>query len=355
MHTPSNTRKHRQTGNRNQQTFHIHTVQNSTLRPLQDYRGLAALAACLMLGACGQLPDLGSPEMMAVSQPSEKPEVQEGPANDPEKATDYWGKKFAKNPRDLKSALNYARNLKAMGQKRRAIIVLQQAAIFHGQNKELAGEYGRLALEFDQLSVAKRLLAAADNPTKPDWKVISARGTVLAKEGKYGDAIPFFERALSLAHNHPSLVNNLALAHAMSGEAERAEGMLRQASIANPASPKIRQNLALVLSLQGRYDEAKQIASQDLSPEKAAKNTETLRRIVKLEPKAAPVPEPPKALAQWTTDVEVSAAKPVNTGLTAHEPNATADWTTSLKTSAATDGYSGKPSWTPQIAMSVAE
>ena len=77
-----------------------------------------------MLGACGQLPDLGSPEMMAVSQPSEKPEVQEGPANDPEKATDYWGKKFAKNPRDLKSALNYARNLKAMGQKRRAISVL---------------------------------------------------------------------------------------------------------------------------------------------------------------------------------------------------------------------------------------
>jgi tetratricopeptide (TPR) repeat protein len=141
----------------------------------------------------------------------------------------------------------------------------------------------------------------------------------------------------------------------MSGEAERAEGMLRQASIANPASPKIRQNLALVLSLQGRYDEAKQIASQDLAPEKAAKNTETLRRIVKLEPKAAPVPEPPKALAQWTTDVEVSAAKPVDTGLTAHEPNATADWTTSLKTSAATDEYSGKPSWTPQIAMSVAE
>jgi Flp pilus assembly protein TadD len=330
-------------------------VQNPTVRRLQDCRGLAALAACLMLGACGQLPDLGSPEMMAVSQPAPRPEMSNQPANDLEKATDYWGQKYAKNPRDLKNALSYARNLKAMGQKRRAMSVLQQASIFHGHNKELAGDYGRLALEFGQLSVAKRLLAAADNPTRPDWKVISARGTVLAKEGKYGEAIPFFERALSLAHNHPSLVNNLALAHAMSGEAERAEGMLRQASISNPASPKIRQNLALVLSLQGRYDEAKQIASQDLSPEKAAKNTATLRRIVKLEPKAAPVPEPPKALAQWTTDVEVSAAEPADTGLTAREPNATAAWTTSLKTSAVTDGNSGKPSWTPQIAMSAAE
>ncbi|MES0385541.1 MAG: hypothetical protein ABUJ98_13260, partial [Hyphomicrobium sp.] len=117
-------------------------VQNPTVRRLQDCRGLAALAACLMLGACGQLPDLGSPEMMAVSQSSANPEVQGAAASDPEKATDHWGKKFAKNPRDLKNALNYARNLKAMGQKRRAISVLQQAAIFHGHDRELAGDYG---------------------------------------------------------------------------------------------------------------------------------------------------------------------------------------------------------------------
>ena len=78
-------------------------------------------------------------------------------------------------------------------------------------------------------------------------------------------------------------------------------------------------------------------------------------RIVKLEPKAAPVPEPAKALAQWTTDVEVSAAEPADTGRTARKPNATAAWTTSLKTSAVAGGNSGKPSWTPQIALSVAE
>jgi Flp pilus assembly protein TadD len=293
--------------------------------------------------------------MMAASQPSAKPEMSSQPASDLEKATDYWGQKYAKNPRDLKNALTYARNLKAMGQKQRAMSVLQQAAIFHGHNKELAGEYGRLALEFDQLGVAKRLLAAADNPARPDWKVISARGTVLAKEGKYRDAIPFYERALSLAHNHPSLVNNLGLAHAMSGEAERAEEMLRQASITNPASPKIRQNLALVLSLQGRYDEAKQLASQDLSPEKAAKNTETLRRIVKLEPKAAPVPKPAKALAQSTTEVDVSTAKQASTDVSARKPDDAVAGALLVKPTAEptepTETVSTR-SWTPQIASS---
>jgi Flp pilus assembly protein TadD len=330
-------------------------VQNPTLRRLQECRGLAALAACLMLGACGQLPDLGSPEMMSVSQPAPQSEMRSQPASDLENATDYWGKQYAKNPRDLKNALSYARNLKAMGQKRRAMSVLQQASIYHGHNRELAGEYGRLALEFDQIGVAKRLLAAADNPAQPDWKVVSARGTVLAKEGKYGEAIPFFERALSLAHNHPSLVNNLALAYAMNGKAERAEQMLRQASTTNPTSAKIRQNLALVLSLQGRYAEAKQIASQDISPEKAAENTETLRRIVKLEPKAAPIPEPVKALAQWTTDVEVSAAKPVETVPAPHDLNSIASRSLSHETRAVATETGNTPSWEPQIALSAAE
>ena len=175
-----------------------------------------------------------------------------------------------------------------MGEKQRALAVLQQASMFHGDSRELAGEYGRLALEFDQISVAGRLLAAADDPVKPDWRIISARGTVLAKQGKYKDAIPFYESALSLAHDHPSVLSNLALAHAMNGEPKRAETMLRQAAATDRNSLKIRQNLALVLGLQGKYDEAKLLASRDLSPENAAENTDYLRRVVRLEKKAPP-------------------------------------------------------------------
>ncbi len=141
-------------------------------------------------------------------------------ADELQKATEYWGKQYGENPRDLKVALSYARNLKAMGEKRRALAVLQQASLFHGESRELASEYGRLALDLDQVSVAEKLLAVADDPTKPDWRVVSARGAALAKEGNYNEAIPLFERALSLAHNQPSVLSNLALAHAMNGEPE---------------------------------------------------------------------------------------------------------------------------------------
>jgi Flp pilus assembly protein TadD len=259
-------------------------------------RGPAALVACLMLGACAQGPSLEA------SSPA-TPAAQAAASDEPEmrtreelvKATDWWGRKYSENPRDLEAALSYARNLKAMGEKQRALAVLQQASLYHGRDKDLASEYGRLALELDQISVANRLLAAADDPINPDWRVVSARGTVLAKQGKFGDAIPFFERALALSHNQPSVLSNLALAHAMNGEAAKAEDMLRQAAAADGSSLKIRQNLALVLGLQGKYEEARVIAQHDMSADKAKENADYLRRVVKLDPKPMPAKPAPAA------------------------------------------------------------
>lgn len=210
------------------------------------------------------------------------------PRSDLQKATEYWAKEFAKKPTDLDAALAYAKNLKALGQKGDALSVLQQASTYHGADRRLASEYGRLALELDQISVADKLLAAADDPATPDWRVISARGTVLAKQGKYSEAIPFYERARTLADGKPSVLNNLALAYAMNGDAAKAEELLRTAASGQDADPKTRQNLALVLGLQGKYDEATQVASAAMPPDNAAANTALVRKIVKLDPKAAP-------------------------------------------------------------------
>jgi Flp pilus assembly protein TadD len=253
--------------------------------------GMLGLAACLMIGGCAQFP--GGPDALTLNDA--KSEAKPGEPNavpqtrsEIEKATEYWGKRYLQNPRDIKIALAYGRNLRAMGEKQRALAVFQQASIFFGDNRELAGDYGRLALDLDQVQLADRLLAAADDPVHPDWRIVSARGTVLAKQGKYAEALPFYDRALSLAHDQPSILSNLALATAMSGDPARAESLLRRAEAADGASPKIRQNLALVLGLQGKYDEANLIAARDVPMETAAENTSFLRQVVKLQPKAMP-------------------------------------------------------------------
>ena len=289
---------------------------------------LLVAATSLLLGACSQLGSLPGP-LAAAQVPGPSNGLAAAPPADTRsellKATEYWGKEFAKNPRDAKSALNYARNLKAMGEKRQALMVLQQISVFHSDNREVNAEYGRLALEFDQVSLAQKLLQHADDPTKPDWKVISARGTALAKQGLYRDAVPFYERALVLAPDQPSILNNLALAYAMEGNAEKAEALLRRAAAADNPEAQVNQNLALVLGLQGKYDEAKVAAARDMPADKAADNVEYVRRIVKIEPKVAqvtpadrqkpelkgPAPESEDAQASspWAPQVAASTAR----------------------------------------------
>jgi tetratricopeptide (TPR) repeat protein len=184
--------------------------------------------------------------------------------------------------------------------------VLQQAGLYHGESRELAGEYGRLALDLDQVKVAKQLLAMADDPAKPDWRIISARGAALAKEGNYSEAIPLFERSLALSQNQPSVLSNLALAYAMNGEPGKAESMLRQAAAADTTSPRIRQNLALVLGLQGKYDEAKLVAARDIPMTNATENADFLRQVVKLDPKSVPNSDP--LPAEWNTNSKIAEA-----------------------------------------------
>jgi Flp pilus assembly protein TadD len=273
---------------------------------------LAVVAAGLMLGACSQMGSLSSQlSAAAPSTPTPATDVADAAAADTRselhKATEYWGTQFSKNPRDAKTGLSYARNLKALGEKRQALAVLQQVSVFHpGVNSE----YGRLALEFDQVSLAQKLLQAADDPAKPDWKVISARGTALAKQGRYRDAIAFYERARALAPDQASVLNNLALAHAMEGSPEKAEPLLKQAAVAGGHQSRVDQNLALVLSLQGKYDEAKVAAAKDLPADNAADNVDYVRRMVKLEPKSSPTTASLPAPALKGSNATADAEKP---------------------------------------------
>ncbi len=190
----------------------------------------------------------------------------EPPRSDTEKAAEHWGKEHAKQPRSAKAALNYARSLKALDRKPEALAVLQSSYLYNAQDREYLSEFGRLALDQGHAPMAQQLLERADDPAKPDWRILSARGVALAQQGQYKAAIPFLERARALAPNQPSVINNLALVYTMDGQAAQAEPMLRQANASTSTDPRVRQNLALVLQLQGKADEATRVAMGDDQP-----------------------------------------------------------------------------------------
>jgi Flp pilus assembly protein TadD len=255
---------------------------------LRRFAPVAAGVASLMLSACAlstdMLPSIAMKPDDATTASTGAGGKPDSPEAELQKTTVYWGQEFAKRPNELEPALNYAKNLKALGEKQKALAVLQQASATHGNDPQLAGEYGRLALELDQVAVADQMLKIADDGSKPDWRVVSARGTVLAKQGKFADAVPVFERAMALAPSNPTVMNNLAMAYAMNGDAKKAEHLLRDALSKGGATPKVKENLAIVLGLQGRYEESKAIASGVLDQQTAAANADYLKKMVKLEP-----------------------------------------------------------------------
>ena len=227
-------------------------VVHSSLRN-SAIRIVAVTSIALSLGACagGSGPDLG----LSTSS-SDGTNMADAGSNNIDKALNYWGRKYAKKPHDKAAALNYAKNLKAAGENKQAYRVLQQASAAHGNDREIASEYGRLALEAGQVQLASKLLALADDRTSPDWRIVSGRGAALAKLGKYSEAVTMFERAHLLAPANPTVLNNLAMAHAGNKNLKRAETLLRQANQNPMARAKVSKNLALVLNLQGRKAEA---------------------------------------------------------------------------------------------------
>jgi len=224
-------------------------------------------------------------------------------------ATTHWARQHQKNPQDPKAALNYARNLKALGSREKALEVLARTYQLNPGHAELASEYGRMALSLGRVQLAEQLLNRAQSGTqRNDWRLLSALGTVNAKRGDHKKAQSYYLAALRQKPGATSVYNNLALSYALDGRAGDAETLLKKAITKGHNTPRVRQNLALVLGLQTKFGESTKIAHADLSGEKVASNVGYLKSMVK-KTKLAKASRP-TSKAKRNTGVVTTAALP---------------------------------------------
>ena len=190
------------------------------------------------------------------------------------------GEKFRANPRDADVAIRYAQALRATGQRTQAAAVLETAALHDPGNKSLLGAYGRALADAGNLKQALDVLERAHSPDQPDWRILSVQGAVLDQLGRHDEAQRYYASALKILPEEPSVLSNLGLSYALSKDLKRAEETLRRASGTGKNDKRVRQNLALVVGLQGRFQEAEKIVRADLSPDEAAQNVAYLRRMM---------------------------------------------------------------------------
>ena len=189
------------------------------------------------------------------------------------------GDKFRSNPRDPDVAIRYAQALRATGQRAQAAAVLETAALHHPNHKPLLGAFGRALADIGNFKQALEVLARAHSPDQPDWRILSVQGAVLDQMGRHEEAQRYYASALRIVPDEPSVLSNLGLSYALSKDLKRAEETLRRAAERGGSDKRVRQNLALVVGLQGRFQEAETIAKADLPPEEAAANVAYLRRM----------------------------------------------------------------------------
>jgi len=190
------------------------------------------------------------------------------------------GEQYRANPNDPNIAMAYAQALRGNGQQAQAVAVLQQASIKNPRNRPLLGAYGRALADNGQYQQALDVLAKAHTPDNPDWRILNAQGTVLDQMGRHKEARRYYDTALKIAPNEPAILSNLGLSYLLTKELPQAETTLRTAAAQPGATPKVRQNLALVLGLEGKTAEAEKIAAGDLPPDQAQANIAELRAMV---------------------------------------------------------------------------
>jgi len=191
-----------------------------------------------------------------------------------------WGPRFEANPADVKAALNYAQALRSLDQKSQAVAVLQQAAIRSPKNGQVLAAYGKALADVGRYKEAAEVLSRAHSPERPDWRILSAQGAVADQMGEHALAQDYYQTALKIAPGEPSVLSNLGLSYALSKRLAEGERTLKEAAAHPKADARVRQNLALVLGLQGKFGEAEVLLKRDLPPEEASANLAALRTMV---------------------------------------------------------------------------
>src|SRR5262249_8542419 len=207
-------------------------------------------------------------------------------ANTPRSEADWrndaqaYGDRYRANPRDVDAAIRYARALRGIGQRTQAAAVLEQASLHNPHNRVVLGAYGRALADVGNYAQALEVLNRAHSPDQPDWRILSVQGAVLDQMGRPDEAQRYYKSALRIVPDEPSVLSNLGLSYALAKDLSKAEATLRRAAERPGADRRVRQNLALVVGLQGRFADAEQIARTDLPPEEAAANVAYLREML---------------------------------------------------------------------------
>lgn len=245
---------------------------------------LALIAFALAAGACASTPKADREAelaMQAAMRPASPEERAAANRADPLTRANFWAKESNKNAEDLEVALEFARALREIGSHDRAIDVLSRTLIVHPDNPDLLMLLGRIQMAIGDVPTAGRVFQRATEVAPERSETWAALGTTYDRQGQHRLAQTSYLKALELEPLRTTTLTNYGLSLVLTGDLAGAEAKLRLAA-ANPDSgARVTENLALVLGLQGKFEDMKLVSAAAAPDQVVDQNVALLRGLIK--------------------------------------------------------------------------
>jgi len=189
----------------------------------------------------------------------------------------FWAREVDIDPTDFDARLKLARALRALGKFDEAAAAADQLLVIQPNNLEALLESARARIAGNQGFYAIDDAERAEALAPRDWRPVAVLAIALEESDRDADALAAHQKALSLAPENPATLTNLGMYYATHDDPASAEPLLRRAAAAPGATAQERQNLALVLGLEGKMDEATELERRDLPPDVVQSNLAYLR------------------------------------------------------------------------------
>jgi len=251
-------------------------------------RTVALVATTLLLTgaqALAQSPAQSPAQSQPLSEPATAP-ARRIPADaatraaydrlDPLSRSAFWAQEQAINPADPVAGVRLSQALREIGRHDAAAEAAEATLAVQPDNVEAMLEVGRAHWSRGQAFYGISALERARDLSPADWRPWSLLGAAYQQVRRPADARAAWDRALQLSPDNPAVLTNVAMTYVTAGDLNAAEDLMRRAAAQPGASLQVRQNLAMVLGLNGKTDEAEVILRRDLPPEAADRNLEWL-------------------------------------------------------------------------------
>lgn len=212
------------------------------------------------------LPSAPAPEAFT---PATQAEVNAALRADALTQSAFFANQFDHDPSNVQMGLYLSNALRALGRYSEAADTAHSVLLFAPDNVDVLIAAARAHIEGNDAFQAIYPLQHVITLKPNDWLPHSLLGVAYDQVKRPDDAQTEWATALKMSPNNPAVLSNIAMSKVTAGDIAGAEPLLRTAAAQPGASIQVRQNLALVLGLQGKLADAEKLLRQDLPPDQA--------------------------------------------------------------------------------------